>query len=490
MQKKMDTPFPIEKLRLVTGPDEEIIRGGRSLFNLLGTAFTGVKQIGVIGWGSQGPAQSQNLRDSLASVGSDIKVVMGLQAGSGSVSKAKEAGFSSDNGTLGEMYGVVSKSDLVILLISDGGQTEVYPEVFAAMKPGSTLGLSHGFLEGYLSGIGGVFPSNINVVMVAPKGMGPSVRRLYLQGKDTGGSGINSSVAIHQDVTGSASRIATGWSVAIGSPVTFQTTIPMEWRSDLFGERAILLGGMWGMLEALYKHFLKHGKSEEFSFEQSVLALTSFISPQISKLGLDGFYQQHVQGRYEGPFVNGYASAYLSFRTVMERIYENVSSGQEISDVVIATRELKNHPMPSIELEPMWQVGKRVRESGKRITEMEKCAAFTAGVYVAGVMEQFRLLRSKGHCISEIVNESLIEGTDSLTPFMDARGVAYMADNCSITARLGTRRYGPEFQESISHYIGLGLTHLEFPYDWLSDIIHRDVATCYQYKPSVSIVTA
>ena len=133
----------------------------------------------MIGWGSQGPAQAQNLRDSLEST--DIRVKIGLRPGSSSMALAREAGFTEESNTLGEMYEVVAESDMVLLLISDAAQIDHYEKVFATMKDGATLGLSHGFLLGHLESIGKYFPNNINVVGVCPKGMGPSVRRLYVQ---------------------------------------------------------------------------------------------------------------------------------------------------------------------------------------------------------------------------------------------------------------------------------------------------------------------
>ena len=161
---------------------ESVIKGGRDLFPLVHQALEGVDQIGIIGWGSQGPAQAQNLRDSLE--GGSTRVKIGLRSGSASADEARTAGFTEENGTLGDMMDVVAESDVVILLISDAAQTELYPEVFAAMKPGSTLGLSHGFLLGHLDSVGDSFPDNINVIAVCPKGMGPSVRRLYVQGSE------------------------------------------------------------------------------------------------------------------------------------------------------------------------------------------------------------------------------------------------------------------------------------------------------------------
>src|SRR5262245_27037481 len=132
--------------------EETIVAGGRHLFPLLPKAFAGVKQIGVIGWGSQGPAQAQNLRESLQ--GSGIRVKVGLREGSSSRRAAREAGFSEQNGTLGGLLDVISESDMVLLLISDASQAELFPEVFARLGKGATLGLSHGFLLGHLRNVG------------------------------------------------------------------------------------------------------------------------------------------------------------------------------------------------------------------------------------------------------------------------------------------------------------------------------------------------
>ncbi|MCB1031617.1 MAG: hypothetical protein KDA95_09780, partial [Acidimicrobiales bacterium] len=184
----------------VAGTTEAIVRGGRHLLPLLPKALEGISQIGVIGWGSQGPAQAQNLRDSLA--GTDIKVVVGLREGSSSFAGAREAGFSEQDGTLGEMFEVIRNSDFAIVLISDAAMAQQYRAIFDALKDGATLGLSHGFLLGHLNNVGDAFPANVNVVAVCPKGMGPSVRALYVQGAEVNGAGINASFAIQQDVDG------------------------------------------------------------------------------------------------------------------------------------------------------------------------------------------------------------------------------------------------------------------------------------------------
>src|ERR1700720_15271 len=132
--------------------EETIVAGGRHLFPLLPQAFSGIRQIGVIGWSSQGPAQAQNLRESLA--GSGIRVKVGLRAGSDSIANVEKAGFTEANGTRGEMYDVIAGSDLVLLLISDAAQADNFDRIMAALRPGATLGLSPGFLVAFVKSAG------------------------------------------------------------------------------------------------------------------------------------------------------------------------------------------------------------------------------------------------------------------------------------------------------------------------------------------------
>ena len=298
--------FTKEKIR-IGDTDEYVVRGGRHLFPLLPQAFAGIKQIGVLGWSSQGPAQAQNLRDSL--VGTGITVKVGLRANSPSMAKAEAAGFTVANGTLGEMFDVIRESDLVLLLIADAAQAQGYKEIFSAIRLGATLGLSHGFLLGYLQSIGASFPANINVIAVCPKGMGPSVRRLYEQGKEVNGAGINSSFAIHQDIDGRATDIALGWSVALGSPWTFQTTMESEYKSDIFGERGILLGAVHGIVESLYRWFIAHGQSREEAFTNAVESTTGPISHMISKNGILSVYEA-LDEAGQDLFRRAYSAAY------------------------------------------------------------------------------------------------------------------------------------------------------------------------------------
>ena len=320
--------------------EERIVRGGRDRFALLPKAFEGIQQIGVIGWGSQGPAQAQNLRESLAGTG--IKVKVGLRPGSASMAQARAAGFTEDNGTLGEMFAVIRESDMVLLLIADAAQGAQYKEIFAALKPGATLGLSHGFLLGHLENEGAKFPDNINVIGVCPKGMGPSVRRLYVQGKEINGAGINSSFAVVQDVNGKATDQAIGWAIAIGSPYSFITTLKNEYKSDIFGERAILLGAVHGIVEALFRRFVQQeGLTEDEAFKASVESITGPISKTISHEGILALYQKFSPDD-QLKFARMYTMAYPIAYGLLEEIYEEVASGNEIRSVVAAGRRLGN----------------------------------------------------------------------------------------------------------------------------------------------------
>src|SRR5579883_831946 len=382
------TTEKFEKLPLhLADKDEAIIRGGRHLFSRLSDAFEGIRQIGVIGWSSQGPAQAQNLRDSLT--GSGITVKVGLREGSCSIPAAEKAGFTRENGTLGEMYDVIRESDLVLLLIADAAQAEEYEKIFAALRPGATLGLSHGFLLGYLKSIGASFPPTINVIGVCPKGMGPSVRRLYEQGADIDGAGINSSFAVEQDVTGHATDYALGWAVALGSPFTFQTTLESEYKSDIFGERGILLGAVHGIVESLYRWFTAHGMSHDEAFINSVESITGPISKMISKHGIVAVYES-LNDEGKEIFKQAYSAAYHPAFDILLEIYDEVSSGNEIRSVVMAGKRHARYPMGTIDGTEMWQVGKEVR--ARRDSFTTPIHPVTAGVYIATMMAQVDLL--------------------------------------------------------------------------------------------------
>ena len=471
----------------LAGRREAIVRGGRDLFGRLPAAFAGINQIGVIGWGPQGCAQAQNLRDSL---GGKLKVVVGLRAGSGSAAAARAAGFTEVDGTLGEMFDVIAASDLVLLLISDAAQVELHERIFAALRPGGTLGLSHGFLLGYLDQRGSRLPAGLDVIGVCPKGMGPSVRALYLQGAETNGAGVNASFAVEQDHSGHATDRALGWSVALGAPFTFATTLRSEYRSDLTGERAILLGGVHGIVESLYRRYRDQGLSETDAYRHSVDCVTGPISRIVSKEGLHGLYHHlDVDGRQV--FDRAYAAAYPVGLELVHEIYDEVTSGNEIRSVILAGNRLARFPMGKIDQAGMWRAGEIARRD--RDDTQLPLDPFTAGVFCGVMMAQIDTFLENGHPYSEIANESVIEATDSLNPYMHARGVSYMVDNCSTTARLGSRKWAPRFD-----YL---LTQVAYPaYDDQNSVldttlvkafadhpIHDVLRVCAQLRPSVDL---
>jgi ketol-acid reductoisomerase len=479
--------FDTEIIKLAE-TEEMVVVGGRDKFNLLPKALDGIKQIGVIGWGSQGPAQAQNLRDSLEDT--DITVKIGLREGSASMALTSEAGFTTESNTLGEMYQVIRESDMVILLISDAAQADNYQQIFDNMKDGATLGLSHGFLLGYLESIGQKFPAKVNVVGVCPKGMGPSVRRLYVQGKKINGAGINASFAIEQDVNGKATDHALGWAVAIGSPYIFMTTLGFEFRSDIFGERGILLGAVHGIVEALYRRYVtEKGMDEVEAFTATVENITGPISKTISHEGIIAIYNKLDDGDKK-VFERIYSLSYGPAFDILLEMYDEVSSCNEIRSVIMAGRRLSRFPMGKIDGTKMWQVGEKVRAN--RTDAEIKIDPLTAGMYCATMMAQIDLLIEKGHCLSEVANESVIEAVDSLNPYMHHKGVAFMVDNCSTTARLGSRKWAPRFdynltQQALVAYdngqaIDSGLIE-----SFKSHKIHGALATCATMRPSVDI---
>ena len=467
----------------VPGGSEDIVRGGRDLFPLLPEALHGVERIGVLGWGPQGRAQALNLRDSLDGTG--ISVTVGLRPGSRSAQDARAHGFTEADGALGDWLEVAAASDLVILLIADAALAAHHEEIFAVLKPGATIGLSHGFLLGHLTSTGSAFPHGHPVIAVCPKGMGDSVRRLYQQGATVNGAGINASIAVHADPDGHAWDRALAWSVGLGSPYTFATTLRDEYRSDIVGERAILLGAVHGLVEALYRSFRIDGADPVTAYERSTESITGPIARTISESGLAAV---RAACGDEDLFDRAYSAAYGPARDLVAEIYDEVADGTELRSVILAEQRLASRPMTEIGGSPMWAHSAEVH--ARRGTAPAVVDPLTAGLFVATMMAQVDEFAARGHAWSEIVNESVIEAVDSLLPYMHARDVAYMVDNCSRTARLGTRRWGPRFQAA---YEQIALSHLDRPADaelvkaFLENPAHEALAAAAELRPSVDI---
>jgi ketol-acid reductoisomerase len=472
------------------GTTERILAGGRHLFPRLAGAMAGIARIGVIGWGPQGRAQALNLRDSLAGTG--IKVAVGLRRGSSSFEAARAEGFSEAEGTLGEMFEVIGTSDLVVLLIADAALAEFHDVIFATLKRGAIIGLSHGFLLAHLDAIGSTFPPGTSVIAVCPKGMGASVRRLYEQGAAVEGAGINCSVAVHHDADGRASDVALAWAVALGAPFIFATTLASEYLSDIAGERAILLGIPHAVAEALYRRFIELGDTPERAFIRSTECMTGPLARAISRGGL-----QAVLDNFDGDgrrvFDDAYCAAYQAFIPIVAELYDEVRSGNEISSVRLAARRLEFQPMATVDGSRMWAVGHEIRD---RRDELDiEIDPLTAGVFCGAMMAQVDVFVEGGHPWSEIANESVIELVDSLIPYMHARGVAYMIDNCSTTARLGARKWAPRFEAAITQQVlpvlDAGGAHDDALVARLRDHpVHGVLKTIGRYRPSVDIAVS
>jgi ketol-acid reductoisomerase len=397
-----------------------------SLFN------SNIKRIGVIGWGSQGEAQAMNLRDTINKLNLNIPVIIGLRENSNSKKEANNVGFEVDN-----IENVLSSCDLNLMLVSDSAQCNNFEKYFSYLKPQSTLGFSHGFLLGHLKNIGKDFPKNNNIIMVAPKGMGLTVRSEYLSGR-----GINSSVGVYNDVDENAKNLALSWAYGIGSPQIFETTMEKEYISDIFGERAILLGGLHGIVEYLYKHFMEI-YSNGYAFNASVTYLVDDLSKEISNNGFLKLYNNMSKDEQE-LFNLYYSKSYIISKSLYKEIYEEVKSGNEIRSV-----NLNSHRnISNISGSKMWTQNKYTRKNINMLDNSTK--SIVGGIYIGSMMAQVDILIENDHSYSEIVNESIIEAVDSLNPYMASFGISNMIDNCSITARLGARKWAPRLESLLN----------------------------------------
>ena len=473
--------YKVEKINIVD-KQEDIIVGGKEKFYLLNKGFEGIKQIGIIGWGSQGPSQALNLQDSLRKCGSKINIKIGLRENSKSIKSVLDTGIFKEN-NIGSIEEVLRESDMNIILTSDSSQTELYETIFNTIKPQSTLAFSHGFLLGYLKNNNNDFPENNNIIMMAPKGMGPTLRDKYLQD-----DGINSSISVYRNITGKATDYAISWGIAVGSPYIFETSMRKEYISDIFGERAILLGGIYGMVEYLFQKYSSIYCLDS-AFKYSVGTITGPINDSISKYGLYNIYD-NMSLHDKGFFEISYIKSYEICREIFEEIYREVESGNEINSVKINDNKINNNKMSNISNSHMWKIGEKIyngKNENNIINITDRIFPETAGIYIGGIMAQVDILSEKGHSYSEIVNESIIEATDSLNPYMNEKGISHMVDNCSITARLGARKWAPRleyaFRNNYENYEGLNLSNKnELIEEFQNHKIHKIVKELYKYK--------
>ncbi len=309
--------------------------------------------IAVIGYGVQGPAQALNLRDN------GFNVIVGQRKGGKSWEKAVADGWV-EGENLFDIEEATARGTIVKSLLSDAGQISVWPQMAAKLKQGDALYFSHGFAVTYSNQTGVIPPEGVDVILVAPKGSGTSVRRLFLAGK-----GINSSYAVYQDATGRAQERAIALGIGIGSGYLFETTFKNEVTSDLVGERGVLMGALAGIMEAQYNTLRARGHSPSEAFNETVEELTQSLMPLVAENGMDWMYANCSTTAQRGAldWKNKFRDAVAP---VFKDLYDSVESGNEAKITIEANsqtdyRERLQEELDEIGNSEMWTAGKAVR---------------------------------------------------------------------------------------------------------------------------------
>ena len=310
--------------------------------------------IAIIGYGVQGPAQAQNLRDN------GFNVIVGQRKPSKSWDKAVKDGWKPGK-TLFDVEEAVKKGTIISYLLSDAGQISSWQIVKKHLTAGKALYFSHGFGITFLKETGIIPPKNIDVILVAPKGAGRTVRKHFLEGR-----GINSSYAIFQDATGHAKDRVLAIGIGIGSGYLFETTFKNEVYSDLTGERGVLMGAIAGIMEAQYNLFRKKGHSPSEAFNETVEEATQSLIPLISEKGMDWMFANCSTTAQRGA-LDWKGEFRKAVEPVFEKLYRSVASGKEARKVIKANskpnyREKLGNELKTMRESEMWKTGAKVRE--------------------------------------------------------------------------------------------------------------------------------
>src|SRR5258707_4007768 len=305
--------------------------------------------LAIIGYGVQGSAQALNLRDN------GFNVIVGQR----SKDRAIKDGWVPGK-TLFDIDEAVRRGTIVQLLVSDAAQREIWPVVKRNLQPGAALCFSHGFSIAYSKKTGVVPPKNVDVIFVAPKGSGTSVRRNFLTG-----AGINSSFAVGQDATGRAKERCLAVGIGIGSGYLFPTTFQREVFSDLTGERGVLMGALAGVMEAQYDVLRANGHSPSEAFNETVEELTQSLIRLVDENGMDWMYANCSATAQRGAldWKPRFRKAVLP---VFKDLYKRVKSGAECARVLSACSKPNYQQQVTRELNAignseMWRAGKAVR---------------------------------------------------------------------------------------------------------------------------------
>ena len=310
--------------------------------------------IAVIGYGVQGPGQSLNLRDN------GFRVIIGQRKGGKTWDKAVADGWVPGE-TLFEIEEAVEKGTIIQYLLSDAAQIEVWPRIKPHLTAGKALYFSHGFGISYKERTGIIPSPDIDVILVAPKGSGTSLRRMFLEGR-----GLNSSFAVYQDASGKARERAISLGIGVGSGYLFETDFKREVYSDLTGERGTLMGAIQGLLSAQYEVLRENGHSPSEAFNETVEELTQSLMPLFAENGMDWMYAncsttaQRGALDWMGPFHD-------AAKPVFEKLYQSVASGTEAQRSIDANskpdyREGLEKELKALRESEMWRTGAVVRK--------------------------------------------------------------------------------------------------------------------------------
>jgi ketol-acid reductoisomerase len=310
--------------------------------------------IAVIGYGVQGPAQALNMRDN------GFNVIVGQRKGGASWEKAKKDGWK-EGKTLFDIEEAAQKGTIICYLLSDAGQIAAWPTIKKHLTPGKTLYFSHGFGITYKKHTDIIPPKDVDVILVAPKGSGRTVRKIFLEGR-----GINSSYAIFQDATGKAKDRVCAMGIGVGSGYLFATTFEKEVYSDLTGERGVLMGALAGIMEAQYNILRKKGHSPSEAFNETVEEATQSLIPLIGENGMDWMYGNTSTTAQRGA-LDWRHKFRKAVEPVFEELYKSVKSGKE-AEIVIKANSRKDYKkrldkeLSEIRNSEMWKAGAKVRE--------------------------------------------------------------------------------------------------------------------------------
>lgn len=310
--------------------------------------------IAVIGYGVQGPGQSLNLRDN------GLNVIVGQREGSKSWEKAVADGWEPGK-TLFGIEEAAERATIIQYLLSDAGQIAVWPTIEKHLTPGKALYFSHGFGITYKERTGIVPPAGVDVILIAPKGSGTSLRRMFLQGR-----GLNSSYAVFQDATGRAFERVVALGIGVGSGYLFETDFKRVVYSDLTGERGTLMGAIQGIFAAQYETLRANGHTPSEAFNETVEELTQSLMPLVAENGMDWMYANCSTTAQRGA-LDWWKRFRDATKPVFEELYREVAAGNEAQRSIDLNskpdyREKLDEELRQMRESEMWQTGAVVRK--------------------------------------------------------------------------------------------------------------------------------